>query len=162
MVIKESSMGTIHYVQGEGKGNGNGHGYGAGPSAAVVDAQHSVPGGVHGESGLLNSATTYFNRAAECLNLDPGLRAVLEKPEREMLVSVPVVRDDGRVEVFTGCRVQHSTVRGPGKGGGALSSARYPGGSDRPCLLDDLEVRRCEYSLRWRERGHNLRPHNYV
>ena len=113
MVIKESSMGTVHYVQEGGKVNGNGHG----SSTAVADAQHSVPGIVRSEPSLLNSATTYFNRAAERLNLDPGLRAVLEKPEREMLVSVPVMRDDGRVEVFAGYRVQHSTVRGPGKGG---------------------------------------------
>jgi glutamate dehydrogenase (NAD(P)+) len=69
------------------------------------------------ESGLLSSATTYFNHAAERLNLDPSLREILAKPEREMVVSIPVVRDDGRTEIFAGCRVQHSTVRGPGKGG---------------------------------------------
>ena len=78
------------------------------------------------EPGLLNSATEYFNRAAERLNLNPGLRAVLERPEREMLVSIPVVRDDGRLEVFPGCRVQHSTVRGPGKGRRTLSPATLP------------------------------------
>jgi glutamate dehydrogenase (NAD(P)+) len=69
------------------------------------------------EPGLLNSATVYFERAAERLTLDAGLRKVLERPERELVVSVPIVRDDGRVEVFAGCRVQHSTARGPAKGG---------------------------------------------
>lgn len=41
----------------------------------------------------------------------------LRYPERELLVSVPVVMDDGRVEVFVGYRVQHSSTRGPCKGG---------------------------------------------
>jgi glutamate dehydrogenase (NAD(P)+) len=122
MAIKESSIGAVRsdtvidrMLQHPISGNGNGHGRNLG--AAVADSRHSMLRVVPGEPGLLNSATAYFNRAAEQLDLDPGLRAVLEKPEREMLVSVPVVRDDGRVEVFAGCRVQHSTVRGPGKGG---------------------------------------------
>jgi glutamate dehydrogenase (NAD(P)+) len=72
---------------------------------------------IRDEPGLLNSATVYFERAAEQLALDPGLREILQRPERELIVSVPIVRDDGRVEVFAGCRVQHSTARGPAKGG---------------------------------------------
>jgi glutamate dehydrogenase/leucine dehydrogenase len=70
-----------------------------------------------GKGGLLDSANAYFNRAADLLNLDPGIRAILSTPERELLVAVPVTRDDGHVELFEGCRVQHSTVLGPGKGG---------------------------------------------
>ncbi len=81
----------------------------------------SVPGMtgrvIKDEPGLLNSATAYFERAADRLGLHDSLREVLSKPERELLVSVPVLMDDGRVEVFFGCRVQHSTVRGPAKGG---------------------------------------------
>lgn len=69
------------------------------------------------EPDLLDSATAYFNRAAERLGLSDDLRQVLQKPERALLVSIPVARDDGRVEVFAGCRVQHSTARGPAKGG---------------------------------------------
>lgn len=41
----------------------------------------------------------------------------LRTPERELIVSVPVVMDDGRTEVFEGYRVQHSSTRGPCKGG---------------------------------------------
>lgn len=41
----------------------------------------------------------------------------LRSNERSLIVSVPVVMDDDRLEVFTGYRVQHSTGRGPGKGG---------------------------------------------
>jgi len=42
---------------------------------------------------------------------------ILRRPERSLEVSVPVVREDGRIEVFTGYRVQYSSVRGPCKGG---------------------------------------------
>ena len=38
-------------------------------------------------------------------------------PERELKVSLPVIMDDGHVEVFEGFRVQFSTSRGPAKGG---------------------------------------------
>src|SRR6266567_6714884 len=41
----------------------------------------------------------------------------LQQPERTLVVALPVTMDDGRLEVFTGYRVQHSTGRGPGKGG---------------------------------------------
>jgi len=51
------------------------------------------------------------------LNLDPGLHAILREPERELTVAVPVKMDDGTVKVFKGYRVQHSSVRGPCKGG---------------------------------------------
>jgi glutamate dehydrogenase (NAD(P)+) len=72
---------------------------------------------LHEEIGLLNSATVYFNNAAERLDFNPGLRAILQKPELELMVSVPVMRDNGEIEIFEGCRVQHSTARGPAKGG---------------------------------------------
>ncbi len=42
---------------------------------------------------------------------------VLRQPTRELIVHIPVQMDDGRIEVFTGFRVQHSQARGPGKGG---------------------------------------------
>src|ERR1700721_1058414 len=63
------------------------------------------------------SAETRFNEAAELLGLDEGLRKILRTPALELKVSVPVMLDDGRYEVFTGYRVQHSIVRGPAKGG---------------------------------------------
>jgi glutamate dehydrogenase (NAD(P)+) len=49
--------------------------------------------------------------------LDPDLRERLKLPQRSLMVSVPVRMDDGRVEVFTGYRVQHDSSRGPSKGG---------------------------------------------
>jgi glutamate dehydrogenase (NAD(P)+) len=63
------------------------------------------------------SAEARFDEAAELLHLDEGLRKILRMPALELKVSVPVMLDDGRYEVFTGYRVQHSIVRGPAKGG---------------------------------------------
>ncbi len=60
---------------------------------------------------------SHFDRAAALLDLEPGLRALLRQPERQLTVAVPVLMDDGHIEVFTGYRVQHSTARGPAKGG---------------------------------------------
>ena len=63
------------------------------------------------------AAEARFDEAAELLALDDGLRKVLRTPSLELTVNIPVQLDDGRLEVFTGYRVQHSVVRGPSKGG---------------------------------------------
>jgi glutamate dehydrogenase (NAD(P)+) len=63
------------------------------------------------------SAAHRFNEAAELLRLDDGMRKVLRTPTMELTVNIPVMLDDGRIEVFTGYRVQHSIARGPAKGG---------------------------------------------
>ncbi|MEX1050874.1 MAG: Glu/Leu/Phe/Val dehydrogenase [Gemmatimonadales bacterium] len=58
-----------------------------------------------------------FDHAAELLNLDPGIYKVLREPEKQLIVSIPIQRDNGEIEVFTGIRVLHNSARGPGKGG---------------------------------------------
>ena len=63
------------------------------------------------------AAEARFNNAADKLGLDEGIRKVLGNPTRELTVNIPVQLDDGRIELFTGYRVQHSVARGPGKGG---------------------------------------------
>ena len=62
-------------------------------------------------------ARRQFDIAADRLDLDPGLRAVLRAPRRELAVNFPVHMDDGSVRVFEGFRVQHNLGRGPAKGG---------------------------------------------
>ena len=62
-------------------------------------------------------AVAQFDQAAEAMQLDLSLRERLKLPQRSMVVSLPVRMDDGRVEVFTGYRVQHDSARGPCKGG---------------------------------------------
>jgi glutamate dehydrogenase (NAD(P)+) len=63
------------------------------------------------------AAEARFDEAAMRLNLDDGMCKVLRAPAKEITVHIPVQLDDGRIEVFTGYRVQHSIARGPGKGG---------------------------------------------
>src|SRR5262249_44744875 len=62
-------------------------------------------------------AVEQFNIAADKLHLDEGMKQILSKPKRELIVNFPVKMDDGSFRVFTGYRVQHSLTRGPAKGG---------------------------------------------
>jgi len=70
-----------------------------------------------GNDDAWHSALAQLDDVAVRLGLDDGLHQLLATPRRAMSVSVPLVRDDGRVEVFTGYRVQHNFSRGPAKGG---------------------------------------------
>ena len=63
------------------------------------------------------AAAARFDEAATRLKLDDGMCKVLRTPAKEITVHIPVQLDDGRIEVFTGYRVQHSVARGPAKGG---------------------------------------------
>ncbi|HKS97796.1 MAG TPA: Glu/Leu/Phe/Val dehydrogenase dimerization domain-containing protein [Terriglobia bacterium] len=58
-----------------------------------------------------------FQRAADRLGLDSEMRTLLTMPFREVRVEIPVRLDNGSLKVFVGYRVQHSSVRGPAKGG---------------------------------------------
>lgn len=60
---------------------------------------------------------THFDRAANLISLESYMRRLLLSPFREVTVEVPVRMDDGRIEVFTGYRIQHNGARGPCKGG---------------------------------------------
>jgi len=58
-----------------------------------------------------------FDHNAELLNLDPALREFMREPERAIQFTIPIDMDNGTTKTFTGFRVQHSTARGPAKGG---------------------------------------------
>ncbi|HEY4362604.1 MAG TPA: Glu/Leu/Phe/Val dehydrogenase [Bryobacteraceae bacterium] len=76
-----------------------------------------VPQSEDAEFNPLLSAEARLDEAAERLGLNEGMRKVLRSSAREITVHVPIQLDDGRLEVFTGYRVQHSIARGPAKGG---------------------------------------------
>ena len=70
------------------------------------------------EHGTLFAAMLQeFDGAARILNLDPGIWRILTHPKRQIVVSCPVLMDNGEIEVFTGYRVQYNVTLGPAKGG---------------------------------------------
>ena len=69
------------------------------------------------EFNVYESADARFEAAARKLNLEEGLYRFLKYPNKEITVYIPVMLDNGHLEVFIGYRVHHSIVRGPGKGG---------------------------------------------
>jgi glutamate dehydrogenase (NAD(P)+) len=77
----------------------------ASPSEAAIDPSP------------LENARRQLSSAITALGYDQDLHRVLATARRELTVSVPLRRDDGRTELFTGYRVQHDFARGPAKGG---------------------------------------------
>jgi glutamate dehydrogenase (NAD(P)+) len=78
----------------------------------------------------LATARRQLDRAAAHVEIDPAVVERLKHPARVQRVSLPVERDDGSLEVFTGYRAQHDSVRGPFKGG-----MRYhPGVTEEECI----------------------------
>jgi glutamate dehydrogenase (NAD(P)+) len=73
--------------------------------------------GAPADARFWQNATFYFDRVYQTMGLDERWRAVLATPKRVLMVSCPVEMDDGRIQVFTGYRVQHNGARGPFKGG---------------------------------------------
>lgn len=69
------------------------------------------------EENPFEAMMSRFDYAAKKLNLDAGLYKVLRNPEKQIMVSIPVLRDNGELEVYTGYRVLYNTSRGPAKGG---------------------------------------------
>lgn len=83
---------------------------GSAPSAAA-----RAGGGEHPK--LFQRVRDQMDRAAEAIGLAPEVRTILSSPACEIGVNFPVKMDDGRVEMFSGYRVQHNNVLGPFKGG---------------------------------------------
>jgi len=79
----------------------------------------------------LESMMSRFNIAAEILGLDDTTYEVLKAPDKQVIVHLPVMMDDGKVHVFEGYRVVHNTILGPSKGG-----IRY----DKNVNLDEVKA----------------------
>ncbi len=65
----------------------------------------------------LECTNTFLDTALDRMEIDPAMRRLLRGPYREVMVELPLVREDGELEVFTGYRVQHDNARGAFKGG---------------------------------------------
>lgn len=75
------------------------------------------PGAPSEPESALETARRQLHRAATRIDIDPNVVERLKHPKKVHEVTVPIERDDGTVEVFTGYRAQHDSVRGPYKGG---------------------------------------------
>jgi glutamate dehydrogenase/leucine dehydrogenase len=69
------------------------------------------------EKNAYDAAMENFDLAADALQLDDDVRSMIKYPERVLTVVLPVRMDNGKIHCFQGFRVQHSTARGPAKGG---------------------------------------------
>src|SRR3989338_11508626 len=63
------------------------------------------------------NALTQLKRAREAGGLSNDVLARMETPEREIRVAIPILMDDGSIKIFNRYRIQHSSARGPYKGG---------------------------------------------
>jgi glutamate dehydrogenase (NAD(P)+) len=81
----------------------------------------------------------HVNQSADLIALDPDIRRILSKTINEIIVNFPVKMDDGRIEMFTGFRVQHNNVLGPFEGGVRFHPA-----------LDIDEVRALATCMTWK------------
>lgn len=69
------------------------------------------------KTGMYESVMHQFNNAAEVMGLNPEIKKILAATNNEIVVHFPVKMDDGKIQVFTGYRVQHNNALGPYKGG---------------------------------------------
>ena len=78
------------------------------------------------EENPFEAMMSRFDKAAELLDLEPGLYKVLRQAEKQVIVSIPVMRDSGEVDVFEGYRVLYNTSRGPVARATSIGAAGQP------------------------------------
>jgi glutamate dehydrogenase (NAD(P)+) len=69
------------------------------------------------DQNIFDAMLREFDGAARLLGLEPGIWKILTHPKRQIIVSCPILMDNGQIEVFTGYRVQYNITLGPAKGG---------------------------------------------
>lgn len=75
------------------------------------------PAPIKDKENPLESMMERFNIAAEKLGLSDEVYNVLKNPAKQVIVSLPITMDSGKIQVFEGIRVIHSNILGPAKGG---------------------------------------------
>jgi len=75
------------------------------------------PAPIKDKENPLESMMERFNIAAEKLGLSEEVYNVLKNPAKQVIVSLPITMDSGKIQVFEGIRVIHSNILGPAKGG---------------------------------------------
>ncbi|WP_400192657.1 Glu/Leu/Phe/Val dehydrogenase [Hymenobacter sp. B81] len=97
----------------------------------AVTTVYKEPAPIVDRENPLESMMSRFNIAADILGLDEQTYNVLKAADKQVIVSIPVTMDDGKVQVFEGYRVVHNTILGPSKGG-----IRY----DKNVHLDEVKA----------------------
>ena len=88
------------------------------PAPPLIDSSnYKEPAPIVDKDNPLESMMQRFDRAAEILNLEPGIYHYLKTPVKSVIVSIPIQMDDGSIQVFEGFRVIHNDILGPSKGG---------------------------------------------
>jgi glutamate dehydrogenase/leucine dehydrogenase len=75
------------------------------------------PAPIKDKENPLESMMSRFDKAAELLGISDEMYHILKAPRKQVTVGLPVTMDNGKVQVFEGHRVIHSTILGPSKGG---------------------------------------------
>jgi glutamate dehydrogenase (NAD(P)+) len=78
---------------------------------------HHEPTPIPDKENPFESMMRRFDVAADILGLETGLYEYLKTPAKQVIVSIPIQMDDGRIEIFEGYRVVHNDILGPSKGG---------------------------------------------
>lgn len=85
--------------------------------SSILTSFYKEPGPKLDQESPFDSMMERFRFAADILQLDEGMFQYLASPVKQVIVSVPIVMDDGKIKVFEGFRVIHDNVLGPSKGG---------------------------------------------
>ena len=85
--------------------------------SSILTSFYKEPGPKLDQESPFDSMMERFRFAADILQLDEGMFQYLASPVKQVIVSVPIVMDDGKIRVFEGFRVIHDNVLGPSKGG---------------------------------------------
>jgi glutamate dehydrogenase/leucine dehydrogenase len=75
------------------------------------------PAPIKDKENPLESMMSRFDAAVKILGISDEMYNILKIPARQVIVGLPITMDNGKIEVFEGYRVIHSTILGPGKGG---------------------------------------------
>lgn len=87
------------------------------PQPPEKDSSSSQPSVPVKRKSVYENVMAQFDKAADLMHLDANIRKILAKTENEITVNFPVKMHDGKVEMFTGYRIQHNDALGPFKGG---------------------------------------------
>ncbi len=82
-----------------------------------MNGTYQEPAPIKDKENPFQSMMERFDLAAKILELDPGIYKYLKQPNRQIITAIPIIMDNGAIEVFEGYRVIHNNILGPSKGG---------------------------------------------